>query len=62
MTDQKPASSKGLARTLGIAFLAFVALPVLAFVTVGMRFLIPVVIVVAAAAALFSPSFRRWFR
>ena len=61
MTPTKPVNPKGLARTLSVGVLAFVALPVFAVLTVGMRFLIPAVLVGAAAAALLSPSFRRWF-
>lgn len=61
MTPSKPVNPKGLARTLSVGILAFVALPVFAVLTVGMRFLIPAVLLGAASAALFSPSFRRWF-
>ncbi len=61
MTQLNPVNPKRVARTLGIAVLAFVAVPVFAFMTVGMRFLLPVALFVAAAAALLSPGFRRWF-
>ena len=61
MTPLNPTKPKHLARNLSIAGLAFVALPVFAVLTLGMRFLFPVVLVVAAAAAIFSPAFRRWF-
>jgi hypothetical protein len=61
MTQSNPGNSKGLARKLSIVILAFVAIPVFAVLTLGLRFLIPVVLVTAAAAAVFSPAFRRWF-
>ena len=61
MTPSNPVKSKGLARTLSVGALAFVALPVFALLTVGMRFLLPAVLIGAAAAAIFSPTFRRWF-
>jgi hypothetical protein len=61
MTSLNPAKPKHLARKLSIVVLAFVALPVFAVLTLGMRFLLPAVLVVAAVAAVFSPAFRRWF-
>ena len=62
MAQLNPVIPKGIARSLSIAVLAFVALPVFALMTFGMRFLLPVGLLAAAAAALFSPAFRRWFR
>jgi hypothetical protein len=61
MAQLNPVNPKGVARTLGVAVLAFVALPVFALMTFGMRFLLPAVVVAGVFAAVFSPAFRRWF-
>ena len=61
MTQLNPVNPKGLARKLSVVVLAFIAIPVFAVMTLGLRFLLPVVLVTAAGAAIFSPAFRRWF-
>jgi glycine cleavage system H lipoate-binding protein len=61
MTSSTQMNAKTIVRMLGIAALALVALPILALMAFGVRFLVPLVLGFGIVAWFVSPAFRGWF-